>query len=63
MTEKQTSTTETFIDPVCGMEVAPAAATGSLNQNGETYYFCSAGCLQQFVNPTEKETASCCAGN
>jgi|CXWL01.1.fsa_nt_gi Cu+-exporting ATPase len=60
MTEKQTTTTETFIDPICGMQVMPATAAGSYYQDGETYYFCSTGCLQQFIEPTEKEPASCC---
>jgi Cu+-exporting ATPase len=63
MTETQTATTETFIDPICGMQVKAATAAGSLTQDGETYYFCSAGCLQKFVSPTEKDTGSCCTGN
>ncbi|MEO8574908.1 MAG: YHS domain-containing protein [Pyrinomonadaceae bacterium] len=60
MTEKQTNTTETFIDPICGMQVAPATAAGSLNQDGETYYFCSAGCLQKFIAPSDKQTSGGC---
>jgi P-type Cu+ transporter len=35
-------------DPVCGMEVDPAAAAGSTVHEGTTYYFCSKGCLKAF---------------
>jgi len=63
MTEKQTNMTETFIDPICGMKVVPATAAGSSNQDGETYYFCSTGCLQKFISPSDKESSGCCAGN
>ena len=36
------------IDPVCGMTVAPAKAAGSFEHEGQTYYFCSKGCLEKF---------------
>lgn len=62
MTEKEINTTETFIDPICGMRVAPESAAGSLNDNGQTYYFCSTGCLQKFIAPSDNEKASgCCS--
>src|SRR5688572_12483008 len=35
-------------DPVCGMTVRPEAAAATLLQNGETYHFCSRGCLEKF---------------
>jgi len=35
-------------DPVCGMQVNPSAAAGSHEQDGTTYYFCSAHCLDKF---------------
>src|SRR6202521_1165933 len=35
-------------DPVCGMSVAPAHAEYRSSRNGETYYFCSAGCKETF---------------
>jgi Cu+-exporting ATPase len=35
-------------DPVCGMDVDPAHAAGSLAHGGETYSFCSRGCLEKF---------------
>ncbi len=37
-----------FTDPVCGMTVEPAEASGSTVYNAITYYFCSAGCLEKF---------------
>jgi Cu+-exporting ATPase len=37
-----------FVDPVCGMSVAPETAAGKYDYNGETYYFCSTGCLNKF---------------
>ncbi len=37
-----------FVDPVCGMSVAPETAVGKHEFNGETYYFCSTGCLNKF---------------
>ncbi len=55
-----------FIDPVCGMSVAPETAAGKYDFQGETYYFCSTGCLNKFKqNPAnfleqkkeEKQTA------
>ncbi|HKT33343.1 MAG TPA: heavy metal translocating P-type ATPase [Nitrospira sp.] len=36
------------IDPVCGMTVQPERAAGSHVYDGNTYYFCSAGCLSKF---------------
>ena len=42
-----------FIDPICGMTVDPAKAAGSYQHEGETYYFCSKGCLQKFIAQTE----------
>ncbi|MEK6769198.1 MAG: heavy metal translocating P-type ATPase [Gemmatimonadota bacterium] len=35
-------------DPVCGMDVAPEKAAGSLDHEGTTYYFCGKGCLEKF---------------
>lgn len=39
---------ETFLDPVCGMEVHPDRAAGSSHFIGETFYFCSSGCKETF---------------
>jgi len=39
-------------DPVCGMRVDPAKAAASAVHEGQTFYFCSPGCRDQFVaNP------------
>lgn len=37
------------IDPVCGMEVDPATAGWKAEHEGKTYYFCSKGCLEDFL--------------
>ena len=39
---------EKHVDPVCGMTVDPAKAAGSSKYNGQTIYFCSAGCKAKF---------------
>lgn len=46
--------TETYKDPVCGMEVAPETATGTSEYNGHTYYFCAPGCKRSFDKDPEK---------
>ena len=35
-------------DPVCGMDVDPKQAAGKSDYQGQTYYFCSAGCKKAF---------------
>ena len=37
-----------FVDPVCEMTVAPETSAGKYDFAGETYYFCSNGCLNKF---------------
>jgi YHS domain-containing protein len=37
------------IDPVCGMEVDPSTAEWSYEHEGTTYYFCSKGCMDDFI--------------
>jgi xanthine dehydrogenase accessory factor len=41
-------TTETAVDPVCGMEVAVSEASIHLERGGELHYFCSEGCRDTF---------------
>jgi Cu+-exporting ATPase len=36
------------LDPVCGMTVEPAAAAGSVEHHGKTYWFCSQHCISAF---------------
>jgi xanthine dehydrogenase accessory factor len=40
--------TETAVDPVCGMEVAVSEASIQLERGGELHYFCSEGCRETF---------------
>jgi Cu+-exporting ATPase len=57
------------IDPVCGMAVDPATTKHVGTHDGQTYYFCSAGCKAKFdaapatyPGAGEKSVAgSCCA--
>jgi YHS domain-containing protein len=35
-------------DLVCGMDIAPKTAAGKSEYQGQTYYFCSAGCKKAF---------------
>jgi Cu+-exporting ATPase len=58
MHEHQTKTVGNFIDPVCGMTVSPESAAGSLQQGGETIYFCSKGCLEKFKKQIETPKAA-----
>lgn len=45
--------TEMAIDPVCGMRVDEDTPY-TLEINEETYYFCSAGCAEEFAENTEE---------
>ena len=44
-----TATTAGARDPVCGMAVDPLTAEHRHDLDGETYYFCCAGCLKKFA--------------
>lgn len=49
-----TPTTETAIDPVCGMTVEIATAKHKSEYQGQTYYFCAPGCKRSFdADPTQ----------
>ena len=41
-------------DPVCGMAVDPAQPRGKAEHEGQSYYFCSPGCMHKFVSSPEK---------
>ncbi len=41
-------------DPVCGMEIDPKTATNKSEYQGQTYYFCSAGCKKDFDKEPQK---------
>ena len=38
------------VDPVCGAEVQIDKAAAKTNHAGETFYFCSKACQNQFEN-------------
>lgn len=42
------------IDPVCGMEVDEASVTDRASHEGQTYYFCSADCKEEFETAPEE---------
>jgi len=44
----------TVLDPVCGMTVTKEGAEHTFEYNGKTYYFCSAGCKEKFMNNPEE---------
>jgi Cu+-exporting ATPase len=52
------NTTELKRDPVCGMNVDPKSAAGTSEYQGETIYFCSAGCKQKFDQNPEQYVGS-----
>jgi Cu+-exporting ATPase len=70
MTESMTDPTpETVRDPVCGMTFPQEKAAGTTTHDGETVYFCSAGCKAKFEADPERfsdssgtsEKGSCCS--
>ncbi len=47
----------TAVDPICGMTVAAAPGTPSLEHEGETVYFCCEGCRTTFLSQREHAAA------
>jgi P-type Cu+ transporter len=47
-TEHQPLNHAEVVDPVCGMTIDPADAVGHVEHRGQTYYFCTQSCLEQF---------------
>ena len=47
-TEHQPLNHPEVVDPVCGMTINPADASGHVEHRGQTYYFCTQSCLEQF---------------
>ena len=43
-------------DPVCGMDVNAQQAAGRSEYQGQTYYFCSPRCKEQFDQSPERYT-------
>ncbi len=53
----QEKSTDTAIDPVCGMTVNKAQAKATYEYKGTTYYFCNPGCKESFAKDPEKYLA------
>jgi len=45
------------IDPVCKMQVEEARAAATSEYQGNTYFFCAAGCKKSFDQNPEKYLA------
>lgn len=45
---------ETKIDPVCGMDIDDINTAGKSDYMGQTYYFCSADCKNNFDEKPEE---------
>ena len=45
-------------DPVCGMEVDPAETRHQATVDGESYWFCCRGCLEEFTHAHSEESPS-----
>src|SRR6266853_916299 len=55
MNPEKTNSEKTIVkDPVCNMDVDPANARGPAEYKGQTYYFCSPGCLTRFNADPDK---------
>ena len=50
---KESSATETFQDPVCGVYVSEVDAVVG-NLEGKRYHFCSLGCLHEFEKSVQR---------
>ena len=49
---------EQAIDPICGMTVDVATARHTTEHEGQTVYFCAAGCRQRFEQEPERYAAA-----
>ena len=54
---KAMSGTEKLVDPVCGMTVTKEDAAGTYVYKGQTYYFCSKACKDNFTKNPQKYLA------
>lgn len=41
-------TRQKTLDPVCGMTISPEDAAGTIEREGNTYFFCSPSCIEKF---------------
>ena len=49
---------ETVTDPVCGMQISPDDAVATEERYGRTYYFCSSGCHDAFLQDPDRYISS-----
>ncbi len=49
---------EKVTDPVCGQELERRGSRHVLFRNDHTFYFCSTGCKDKFMDPTFKKNAA-----
>lgn len=45
-------------DPVCGMQINEQQAAGQTPYHGETFYFCSTNCREQFEQNPQRYAGS-----
>jgi YHS domain-containing protein len=45
-------------DPVCGMQLMPEDAVAETEFGGQTYYFCSEECHEEFESDPERYATS-----
>ncbi|GFO69398.1 hypothetical protein GMLC_29770 [Geomonas limicola] len=50
---KESTATETYQDPVCGVYISEAEAVVG-NLEGKRYHFCSMGCLHEFERSLQR---------
>jgi Cu+-exporting ATPase len=56
--DREHASTNVFIDPICGMTVAPDTAAASREVDGTTYYFCSTQCAATFDADPDRYTSA-----
>ncbi len=56
--DREHASTSAFIDPICGMTVAPDTAAASREVQGSTYYFCSTHCAATFDADPDRYTSA-----
>ena len=54
---KPVAAVQTVTDPVCGMSVSRDSAAGSVEYEGQTYYFCSSHCRHKFQEAPDQYLA------
>ncbi len=50
------------IDPVCGMQIDSASASGSAEYRGQRFFFCSASCQAKFASDPARYAVAATSG-